>query len=494
MQRTYDLGELARALDYPVWRGSEAIEPAQLELSFSGVSTDTRSLREGMLFIALRGERFDAHDFLERAEGAAALVVDRPEALAGLPEETVALLVPDTMDALDAIARWYRRRFSAPLVAVAGSVGKTSTRDMVVAALGRARRVHATAANLNNHIGLAQTLLAAPEDAEVLVVELGIDQPGDMDRLGWIAEPEVALLTSIGLSHVAHFGDLDGILHEKSRLARHLRPGGKLLLNAADRALAAQDWAAVVGKPTEALPFSIGYVADAPTEHGLPQLRAVDVAGAAGGTRFAVERVTETGVERLLDDVRLAVAGRHHVRNALFALAVAEQLGVDLALAAASLVDFVVTGDRQRLIACGDVTVINDSYNASLESTRAALDLVDALAEGRRRVVVLGGIAELGSYATELHEAIGARLARSRPEVIFLSGPDAEAMRAGLVAHAPDWASHVQAFPDRETMTPALLEALEAGDLVLLKASRTYAYDRLADAIAAERTEQREER
>ena len=482
MTQSYLIDEIREDLACPLYCGGVRLDAAGPEHSFCGVSTDSRSLVPGNLFIALRGERFDAHDFLDQVAGrAAAVIIDRTAALDKLPADLPALLVPDTMTALDRVASWYRRRLGAlgaRVVAVSGSVGKTTTREMVIAALGRRYRVHGTAQNFNNHIGLAQTLFAAPETAEVLVLELGIDQPGDMDVLGAVAAPDIAVLTSLGLSHVAHFDGREGIAREKLRLLAHVAPGGAWILNA--------DEPLLLQAAREAGDISVTLVSDAAgVPAGLPPaaalLRAFDIELQTAGTRFAValENV-EPARTCALPAVALQVAGRHQVRNALFGLAAARLLGVTPEDAVPGLGDFVVTGDRLRLVEIPPVTVINDAYNASLESIRAALDFIDTVAAGRRRVVAIGGIAELGAHSDRVHEQVGRAIARTAPDWVLLSGPDAAAMERGLRAVPGGEALRCRSFARAE------LERLDRGrspgDVILLKASRTYAFDRSSAA------------
>ncbi len=487
MLRSYLIDEIREVLACPLYRGGVPLDGAGPERSFSGVSTDSRSLVSGNLFMALRGERFDAHDFLDQVAGrAAAVIVDRSAALAGLPTDLPALLVPDTMTALDQVAAWYRRRLGAlgaRVVAVSGSVGKTTTREMVIAALGRRYRVHGTAQNLNNHIGLAQTLFAAPETAEVLVLELGIDQPGDMDVLGAVAGPDIAILTSLGLSHVAHFGDREAIAREKLRLLSHVSPGGAWILNA--------DEPLLLQAAENAGDAGVTLVSDAATvPPDLPPtaalLRAFDIEVQAAGTRFAIElrQGARSAEVSELPTVTLDVAGRHQVRNALFGLAAARILGVAPEDAVAGLGDFVVTGDRLRLVEMPSLTVVNDAYNASLESIRAALDFINTVAAGRRRVVAIGGIAELGAHSERVHEEVGRAIARTAPDQVLLSGPDAVAMERGL-REAPDGQMLCcQSFATRDELETALLAGVRPGDVILLKASRTYAFDRLLEPLA----------
>ncbi|MDD4368662.1 MAG: UDP-N-acetylmuramoyl-tripeptide--D-alanyl-D-alanine ligase [Oscillospiraceae bacterium] len=482
--KPYLLDEIAQALNTCCQGGSAAAAPA----TFCGVSSDTRSLEPGNLFVALKGERFDGHRYLAQAVqlGAAAFVVSEPSAWEQLlPEQRrPCFVVPDTEVALDQIAGWYRGQLTAKVIGVTGSVGKTSTRDMVTAALGRQLKTCGTKANLNNHIGLAWTILSTAEDTQALVVEMGIDAPGTMARLSDMARPDLALITGIGFSHIAQFKTRDNIMLAKGQITHGMKNGRDLLLNADDsylRRLALQ-------KQEQ---FSVSYISTAAQppascRHRLMQAR--NIQADLNGVSFDAVYWQDGQAKLWQKNVTLPVAGLHHVQNALFALLTAKRLELDPRQSALGLMDFQVTGDRQRLIRVGGLMIINDSYNASPESVQAAINLLGEVGGPRRRVVAMASMNELGEYAWALHQEIGERLALGDVDELYLCGPFAEAVEQGARQVKPG-AMHIHRFKDRDSLIIALLTALNEQDILLVKGSRSYQMEKVVEAVVSDRTE-----
>jgi len=342
------------------WTSAEVAEAlgvrAPTKRTFTGISTDTRHPIPDTLFVALKGERFDAHAFLAQARdaGATAAVVRRgTPAVPGLPYFEVA----DTLVALGLLARARRRLLppGSPVVAVTGSTGKTSTKEMIRAALATRWRVHATEGNLNNLVGVPLTILSAPTDTQALVIEAGASVPGEIARLRDIIEPTIAVITNVGYAHVEGFGSLEGVKREKLSLLEGVP-------------------AAVVGPPPE----PEGMLDD----DGRPRLPL------NGG-----------GV------VSLPVLGIHQLENALIALAVAERVGIDHDAAVRALVDVRLPAGRGDVRTVGGLTLIDDSYNANPTSVRRALEFAHWLArkKGRPLAVVVGTMLELGPQSAALH-------------------------------------------------------------------------------------------
>lgn len=421
---------------------------AREDIVFEGISTDSRSVKAGELYVALVGERFDGHDFVADAlaRGARGAVVSGP--VAGEPTATL-YPVDDTLVALGSLAAHRRRHLGIPVVGITGSAGKTTTKDLVRGTLGATLRVHATRANLNNRIGMPQTLLATPADAEVVVLEMGTNEPGEIAALAGVARPDVGVLVTVGESHLEKLGSVQGVLEEKLDLLRHLAEGGR----------------AVVGDEPDFLPAAAR--------------RIVPGAAVAGWSDRADDGLRPQGVEadawgthRFVwhgHRVSLAIPGRHAVTNALLALAVAEFLGVP-ARAAAQGASAVTAGAlRGEIRRVGDLTLLVDCYNANPPSTRAALELLDAQ-EGATKVAVLGSMLELGAESGRLHaetlrHALGLRL-----DLVVATGAFAEAaegVSGDRVVAAPDW----------ETAYPLLRERLGGDEVVLLKASRGVALE-----------------
>jgi UDP-N-acetylmuramoyl-tripeptide--D-alanyl-D-alanine ligase len=359
---------------------------------FTGVSTDTRRIARGDLFVALRGESFDAHEFLATAAeaGAAAAVVSRiPEnAPSGLP----LYRVDDTLHALGRLARHRRRAHPAKVVAVAGSNGKTTTKELLRAALSGRLRVHATESNLNNQVGVPLTLLSAPEDAEVLVVEAGTNEPGEITLLGAIIEPDLALITSIGEEHLEGLGSVEGVLKEELSILPHIRPNGLAL------------------------------IADEPLElpAGARRLLGPERVRIAGDSARADLCVTGEVVVRQDGStewrfrgqpVHVPLPGKHNVRNALLALGVAEALGVPLADAAAGIGAMKAPRMRNEWRRVGAMGLLADCYNANPPSMRAAVELLASIPSQSPKVAVVGTMRELGAHAESLHRAAAEHIA-----------------------------------------------------------------------------------
>jgi UDP-N-acetylmuramoyl-tripeptide--D-alanyl-D-alanine ligase len=442
-----------------VERALGAAPSAPVSEPFTGVSTDTRRIARGDLFVALRGESFDAHDFLRTAAeaGAAAAVVSRvpADAPAGLP----LYRVDDTLHALGRLGRHRRRAHPGRVVAVAGSNGKTTTKELLRAAISPRYRVHATEGNLNNQIGAPLTLLAAPDDAEVLIVEVGTNEPGEIAILGAIVEPELALITSIGEEHLEGLGSVEGVLEEELAILPCIRAGGLAL------------------------------IADEPDElprraRALLGAERVRVAGLAGGAdlrpsgEVAVRPDGSTEWSFRDQPIHLPLPGRHNVRNALLALGVAEALGVPLDRAAAGIAAMRAPRMRSEWRAVGRMGLLADCYNANPPSMRAALDLLASIPAGGAKVAVVGTMRELGAHAESLHrEAAGhiAALVGQGIDRVLATGDFVPAFR-GLATELGD---RLIAVEDPLAGYAELRRHLKGDETVLLKGSRGVALERL---------------
>jgi UDP-N-acetylmuramoyl-tripeptide--D-alanyl-D-alanine ligase len=419
-----------------------------------GVSTDTRHIAEGDLFVALAGERFDAHDFLPdaAAKGASGLVVAKPERTTGLGVPVFA--VPDTTVALGALARYRRRAWGKPLVAITGTNGKTSTKDLTRAALGSVLDVHATTGNLNNRIGLPLTLLALRDDADIAVCEMGMSIPGEVATLRAIAEPDIAVVTSVAEGHLEGLGSVDGVMREKVSIFDGVGVG---VVPSAQPEIAA----AAKGRP-----------------------RRLVVAGLESGDLHADEwTVEEDGLGRLLVKgvtVRPPLRGFHNLRNTMLALAVAQECGVALDAAAEGIAAMPVPSMRLAWEQLGTATLINDAYNANPGSMRAAIELLDSVGRGRQRVAVLGGMRELGAHAERLHAEIADRALRSSIDVVAGVGEMGDALRR---AGGDD--ARVVAAPDIDELWQTLSPRLARDAVILLKASRGVRLERLVPHLTA---------
>jgi UDP-N-acetylmuramoyl-tripeptide--D-alanyl-D-alanine ligase len=419
---------------------------------FSGISTDTRTLAPGALFVALHGERFDAHDFLAAAHerGATAAVVRQGTApVAGLAY----FAVPDTLAALGALARARRRRLApgSPVVAITGSSGKTSTKELVHAALAVGFHVHATAGNLNNLVGVPLTVLETPAAADALVVEVGASVPGEIARLRDIVEPTIAVVTNVGPAHLAGFGSLAAVLREKVSLVEGV-PVAVVGTEPAELAREART-------RTRTIVAGTGAAAE---------LRATgaDLDG-AGACVLRWEGHTVT----------LPLFGLHQADNAMLALAVARAAGVDAAAAFAALGTARVPGGRGRVVRAGTLIVIDDTYNANPASLSRAVESAALLArrEGRPLALVVGTMLELGAESARLHAAAAADIMRREPVLVGAVGEFA----AAFAPYRDRLGERLLQADEAEALGPRLREALRGNEVLLLKASRGVALERV---------------
>lgn len=429
--------------------------------TFGRVWTDTRTIEHGDLFLALIGERFDAHEFLSDAvaRGASGLVVSRAEAARGLGVPVFE--VRDTLVALGALARYRRRAWGAgkTVVGVVGTNGKTSTKELIRAALGSVFEVHATRGNLNNLIGVPLTLLSIPDGADVAVVEMGTNQPGEVPRLRAIVEPDITVVTSVAEEHLEGLGDLAGVLREE---------------------MAATDGVAVA-----VVPSSQPEVIEAA---GGRARRVVAAGLESGDLRPDSWRIENDGCGRLtLDsvDIRLPLRGAHNVRNAMLALAVSQELGVPVADAGRGLAAMSVPPMRVNWEQYPTATLINDAYNSNPGSAKAAIDLLAHTGQGRQRVAVLATMLELGPQAPRLHDEVARAALDAGIELVAAIGEFAAAF--GRIAPGD---SRVITADDAERVWPALSSRLAPNAVILLKGSRGMRLERLVEPISKWATQQ----
>jgi UDP-N-acetylmuramoyl-tripeptide--D-alanyl-D-alanine ligase len=424
---------------------------------FAGVTTDSRRLARGELFVAIRGDAHDGHDFLmdAAARGAGAVVVERSHAERPLACGVIA--VRDTLAALGDIASFHRRRHRPRIVAVTGSNGKTTTKEMLAAILERALgpgRVLRTTGTQNNLVGLPLTLLRMAGTEEAAILELGMNGPGEIWRLAQIAEPDVGVITCVAPAHLEGLGSIHGVAEAKAELYRRLRPSATAVVNADDPLVAASARAF----PGRKIPFGTG-------GEGLA-VEAQDIVDQGlDGIEFRL------AVERHAVPVRLAVPGRHNVTNALAAAAAGHALGIGLDALQAGLEAFQPPGMRMEVTQLPTgITVLNDAYNANPASMAAALRTL-AASRGRRRAAVLGEMRELGAEAVRAHRELGAAAAAVHVDALFLLGAHADAVRAGAEA-AGFPADRITIAATHEELGGRLAAWCRAGDLVLLKGSR----------------------
>jgi UDP-N-acetylmuramoyl-tripeptide--D-alanyl-D-alanine ligase len=449
--------EEARAAMGGTWSG-DARPPAR---SLAGVSTDSRTARAGDVFIALKGPAFDGHDYLDTvAERAvAAAVVQRDVAApAGLP----LLRVADTLAALGALAAAVRAATHIPVVAITGSVGKTTTKEMTAALLETRGAVLKTQGNLNNHIGLPLTLLRLCAEHTAAVVEMGMSASGELARLTRVARPDVAVITNVAPVHLEFFSSLDEIARAKAEIFEGLGRQGVAVLNRDDPRLLA------IG---ERLPHEVRWFGTGPGCHVS--------AGDWHGDAASIELDLIEGVERVR--VHLPMPGTHTMRNFLAAAAVARHLGVGLGTIAVAAARMGAVDRRGRLLRLErDVLLIDDCYNANPVAVQAAASVLAANA-ARRRVAFLGDMLELGPSAPALHREVGEHVAPAL-DVLIGVGPLAAELVEGARRCSAVTLHH---FADSLAAAEAAPELVRPGDAVLVKASRGVKAEAIVDALIA---------
>jgi UDP-N-acetylmuramoyl-tripeptide--D-alanyl-D-alanine ligase len=451
-------GEVTATRSWPEREVRQALglppEDDNLRMTFSGIFTDSRTIQPGGLFVALKGERFDGHDHLAAvaAAGAEAAVIRQGTSpVAGLK----LFPVDDTLRAFGLLARYRRLALEGPVVAVTGSNGKTSTKEMLRAVLSTRYRTYATRANLNNLVGVPLTILEAPPDTEAFIVEAGANLPGEISRYREIIEPTITVVTNAVQGHLEGFGTLAGVVEEKLALTDAVplaivgtEPPG--LLEGARRRARQVRSAGLQG--ADLMPSHVSL-----DEHARPVI-------AIGGQRFT-----------------LSARGLHQADNAARVWAVVEALDLDRGRAARSLEEFNLPGGRGELLQEGSLTILNDCYNANPQSFRAAIATAAALRVDRRLVFVAGTMRELGAESAALHQEIAEALVDLHPELLAAVGDFVPALEpyAGALRH------RLVTAPDPLTLAPLLTARLRGDELVVLKASRGVALERILPALKA---------
>jgi len=447
------------------WRLTEILRHATGQLAgedraFSSVSTDTRTLKPGALFVALTGPNFDGHNFVAQAaeRGAAAALVDRPVAVA-LPQAVVG----DSLAALSAFARQWRRQFHIPLIGVTGSNGKTTTKELLSAILSRIAPTLVTRGNLNNHIGVPLTLLELTAAHRYAIVEMGANHRGEIAHLAGIAEPTIGLVTNAGAAHLEGFGGLEGVALGKSEMFRHLPREGVAVVNADDAY--ASMWRDC-RSAERCLTFGIEQRADFMARN----IQSGDVAGAF---RIDFELVTPDGART----ARLGLGGMHNLRNALGAAAAAYAAGARLDDLVAGLAAMrAVAGRLDLKAAVNGAFLVDDSYNANPSSLKAGLDVLRSFSG--TRWLVLGDMLELGDRENELHAEIG-RYAKDSGIARLLAVGARSRFAVEAFGRGAQW------FADMESLIAEARSSLAPGTAVLVKGSHSSRLDRVATALAA---------
>ncbi len=438
------------------------------DIPFSYVCTDSRETADGALFVALGGERVDGHDYIDAAlsSGSGCILCERiPQTQ--IDKSYVAVVVEDSLKAVGELAKAYDRRINHRKVAITGSVGKTTTKEFVASVLGESFRVHKTEGNYNSNIGMPLSMLSMSNDTEVSVLEMGMSNFGEIEYLSRIAEPDIAIVTNIGSSHMGYLGSRENIGKAKLEIVKGLKTGGTLLLNGDDDILRAY-------KDPSYNPVYIGIDSAA-------DFRAVNIRQTVYKTTFDI-----TMAHGVVENVTIPAVGKHNVYAALFAFAVGMRMNIPVAGILRGLAGFRPVGMRQNIYALGDITVIEDCYNASPESMRAAISVLrDIKSEGARACALLGDMYELGSSSEAFHEEVGRGFAAAGGNALFTFGSSADYIARGALLGGVEQES-IFRNPDvknAELSGEMLLHYLKKGDTLLVKASRGAAAERVIEYL-----------
>jgi UDP-N-acetylmuramoyl-tripeptide--D-alanyl-D-alanine ligase len=460
-----------------LWTGEALVEATggrpfgQMPESVGGVSIDTRSLKTGDAFFAIRGETLDGHDFASAAiaAGAGVLVVAEHK-LPALGRLNVAkIVVPDVLKSLELAGVAARARSKAQVIAVTGSAGKTSTKEALRHALSTVGKVHASDKSFNNHWGVPLMLSRLPQDADYAIFEIGMNHPGEIRPLVKMVRPHVALVTLIAAAHLGHFRNLDEIAAAKAEVFEGIEKGGAALLSRDDSRWKLLARLARAAGVEHVLGFG---------EHARANFKLLKCDADADGSSI-VARIGARDVE-----ARIGTPGRHIVQNALAVLGAAELVGADVARVATALATLTAESGRGRRhelsLPGGTMSLIDESYNANPASMKAALDLLDAapVHGSGRRIAVLGDMLELGAHAAKLHAGLAALINAKHIDLVLLAGPQMKALADRL-----EGGPKVEYRATVEELKPVLMKTVHAGDAVMIKSSKGVGFSKLVDAL-----------
>ena len=422
--------------------GSETV----LSGKFDCVCTDTRKITDGCLFIAIKGENFDGHDFAAKAieSGAEAVIVEKD---CGLEERQI--VVESTRQALLDLAGYYRSLFNIPVIGITGSVGKTTTKEMVHAVMSSKYNTLKNEGNLNNEIGVPLTLFRLEKTHEAAVIEMGMSNFGEISRITKAVKPDVAVISNIGVSHIENLGSREGILKAKLEILEGMKADSPVILNADDDML-------VAVRPGAHPVIYYGI------ENDKSEFKAKDITSKEAETELTI------GFSGGSARVSLPYPGRHNVYNSLAAVAAGNVFGVELNDALEALKNYVPAGMRQRINKKSGITFIEDCYNASPDSQAAALAVLGGM-NAKRKIAVIGDMLELGAVSRDAHYGVGVKAAENRVDAVFTYGERSLETARGAKESG---VAQVTSFDDKQKLSETLASFLEEGDAVLFKASR----------------------
>lgn len=440
---------------------------AEKKTEVLGVIIDSRQVESGYLFVAIPGEKVDGHKFIPDvfAKGAAAVLSEQQLEDPAGPY----ILVESTTKALRDLAEYYRKSLDIKVVGITGSVGKTSTKEMIASVLSEKYKVLKTEGNYNNEIGLPLTIFKIRAEHEVAVLEMGISEFGEMHRLATMANPDICVITNIGLCHLENLKTRDGILKAKTESFAHLKKDGIAILNGDD------DKLSTIRQVGDKEPVFYGM--EEKMKYREDAKKSVYATGVENLGLYGMQaRIHTPEGER---DVRIPIPGEHNVYNALAATAVGLSLGLSIDQISSGILKAKTIGGRTNLLNTGSMTVIDDCYNANPVSMKASIDVL-ATAEGRK-IAVLGDMGELGENEKKLHYEVGEYLAKKEIDVLFCAGELSEEI--AKAAQKESKTCEVYYFKTRDALLEQLLPFLKKGDTVLVKASHFMEYPKIVKAL-----------
>lgn len=444
--------------------GTYAGDAKQMQTEIKGAVTDSRLIEEGYLFIPIRGARVDGHDFIPAVvkQGAAAVLSEKELTDCGAPYIKVA----STEQALKDMAEYYRSQLTIPIVGITGSVGKTSTKEMIASVLSQKYNVLKTAGNFNNEIGLPLTLLRIREEHEAAVVEMGISDFGEMHRLAKMAKPDICVITNIGVCHLENLKSRDGILQAKSEIFDYLKPEGHIILNGED------DKLTTIREAAGVCPMFYGFRQE--EGNGISKEIYADEIENLRLKGVKAQIHTPKGTMR----VHIPLPGEHNLYNAMAAAGVGLLLGMELSDIKAGIEQVETLDGHGKIIEMGNITVIDGCYNANPVSMRASLDVLSLA--GGRTIAVLGDMGELGEQEMSHHYDVGVYAADRGIDAVFCAGKLSKELARGAIDAG---AGEVYYYETPQEMTERLLAYLRDGDTVLVKASHFMEYPKVVEAV-----------
>lgn len=445
------------------------------------ISTDSRTISPESLFVALKGENFNGHDFISDAlkKKAKAVCVSEKDKL--LPGEYYAVLVEDTLSAYQKIASYQRKKSGYTVVGITGSVGKTTTRQFVVSAISGSLKTYSTRNNYNNEIGLPMTILETPPGVKVSVLEMGMRGMGEIRLLSEIARPDIAVITNIGVSHIERLKTKENIFKAKTEITHGLSESGLLILNTDDP---------ILRKYCNSVYKKIGTCAVTTKITNAKAdvcFRAFDISYNINSICFKAEVKTFDSKPVIIDNITVPAPGRHNVINALTALAVATELDICISDVLEGLKNYTPPESRQRIIETDHITIIDDSYNSSPDSLEAAVNILGEYKARGNKIAVLGGMLELGTFSKELHEKAGENIVKKGIDVVLSFGDLGKDIIDGGEKYNKDnkksGSTVLKWFPDEDNLSDYLQKNIKRGDVVLVKGSRAFKMEKIVETL-----------